>query len=520
MRRYRLWSCLVVLAAIAGPARAEPKAPRLVEETWDAAYLEGAKNGYAHTTVHEIDRDGKKILRTTLAMHFTIRRYDAATPTGFAISTDEAPDGKVVAVSLTIQLDKGMKLVQTGEVIGDQLLVRSPRDPDGTKVPWDDKALSLRKQWGQFRDRKVKPGDRFTFVNYEMALQKAVTVRVRVGELETVDLLAVKKGAGGTAVERVKRKLLRLEAGSDPVEVGGKKVPLPRLVVWLDKDRAIVRQQMDMPGLGRFTLYRTTREAAEKPGVAPGLLPDLGFNSLIALKGGIDHPEKARAIVYRITAPSDDDPATIFTHDARQAVRNAKGKTFDLRVRAVRAPAAVDDPDAEAKPEFLESSYFIDSDNKLVRELASRAAGDETDPWRKARRIEKWVHENMTFDAGVGFTPAGRIARGRKGDCRQHAMLTAALCRAARIPSRTAIGLVYVRDRDRGAVLGFHMWTEVWVKGQWLGLDAVQGLGGVGADHLKIADHSWRDVQTLAPLLPVLRALGKSKLAVEVVRSE
>jgi hypothetical protein len=37
----------------------------------------------------------------------------------------------------------------------------------------------------------------------------------------------------------------------------------------------------------------------------------------------------------------------------------------------------------------------------------------------------------------------------------------------------------------------------------------------VGAGHLKIADHSWHDTQTLAPLLPVARVLGK--LRIEVV---
>ena len=97
-------------------------------------------------------------------------------------------------------------------------------------------------------------------------------------------------------------------------------------------------------------------------------------------------------------------------------------------------------------------------------------------------------------------------------------MLTAALCRAAGVPSRTAVGLVYVDDPDRGPVFGFHMWTEVWVKGQWLGLDATLGQGGVGAAHLKIADHSWRDIQTLAPLLPVTRVLGKTRIEVVSVK--
>jgi transglutaminase-like putative cysteine protease len=83
-------------------------------------------------------------------------------------------------------------------------------------------------------------------------------------------------------------------------------------------------------------------------------------------------------------------------------------------------------------------------------------------------------------------------------------MLTAAMCRAQGIPSRTAIGLVYV-DRLLGqpAGLAFHMWTEVFVQGQWIGLDATIGQGSIGPGHIKITDHSWADVISFTPLLPV-----------------
>jgi transglutaminase-like putative cysteine protease len=120
----------------------------------------------------------------------------------------------------------------------------------------------------------------------------------------------------------------------------------------------------------------------------------------------------------------------------------------------------------------------------------------------------------MKGSTSVGISPASQVCRDLTGDCRQHGMLLAALCRAAGIPARTAVGLVYVDDPGRGPILGFHMWTEVWIKGQWLMLDAVLGRGSVGAAHLKVADHTWHDTQTLAPLLPVTRVLGKIKVEV------
>src|SRR5262249_25287007 len=164
--------------------------------------------------------------------------------------------------------------------------------------------------------------------------------------------------------------------------------------------------------------------------------------------------------------------------------------------------------------QFLAANSFIESDDKTVVALAKKAVGDETDAWKKAQKIEKWVHENMKVNTSTGFPTAAKIAKDLEGDCRQHALLTAAMCRAAGVPSRTAIGLLYVREQGRSPVFGFHMWTEVWVRGKWLGLDAVLGKSGIGATHLKMADHSWAETVTLAPLLPVARTLGKLKIEV------
>jgi transglutaminase-like putative cysteine protease len=272
-----------------------------------------------------------------------------------------------------------------------------------------------------------------------------------------------------------------------------------------------------MPGLGRMTLYRTTRPLAEKEGVAPALMADLGLRSLIPLNRALARPHEVREIVYRITVKDDDDPATTFARDGRQSVENVEGNTFDLRVRAIREPAEGAAP-GKIKDDYLKSSYFLDSDNDKVRELAARIVGDEKDPWRKGQRIEKWVHEHMKENTKVNFAPASQVLRDLQGDCRQHAMLTAALCRAAGVPARTAVGLVYVNDENHGPVLGFHMWTEVGINGQWLMLDAVLGKGSVGAGHLKIADHSWQDIQTLAPLLPVTRVTGKVRVEVVGVK--
>jgi hypothetical protein len=517
MRRYVVWWAAVfcVVVPVAVPARAETP-PKVVEEQWDAAYLEGAKCGAFRTLTTAFDRDGQKVLRTTLAMDLRIRRYNSVVPLRIETSDDETADGKVLALSMTQFADAG-SLTQTATVNGGDLIVGIKGKADSRRVPWDPAVVGMRKQQAIFRERKVKPGDRFDYRTFELSLLTPVTVRVAVKDFEEVDLLSAKDVGGKTIAERRKQKLLRAEAIPDKVEVGGNPVQLPRLVMWLNDQRDAVRSEMELPGLGTITLYRTTKEIAGEEGAAPALLPDLGLNSIIALNRAIPRVHDAAAVVYRVTVKGDDDAATTFARDARQQVSDAKGPSFTLTVRGQQIPADSAET-TTAKPEFIQSSYFIDSDDPKIRELAAEAVGRETDVLAKARRIERWVYDHMAGANDVGFVPASQVARTLKGDCRQHAMLAAAMCRAAGVPSRTAVGLVYVNDPDRGPLLGFHMWTEVRARGNWLGVDATLGRGSVGPGHLKVTDASWHDTQTLAPLLPVIRVMGR--LGIEVVKVE
>jgi hypothetical protein len=523
MKRYFLCCGVALLLATPLHARQQaPAEPKVVLDVWDAVYLDGAKMGYQRTTVEQIERDGKKLFHTTRFLHLTLKRYEGVITQRMALTTDETSDGKVVGVSMTHYLDKDRKVVQSGRAQGDKLIVRTPSDPDGRPVPWKDGVIGYYGQELLFRRHKAKAGDRFRFLDYQLPLLTAVEQQVVVKEPEEKELLAVSKDGDEIKGQPVRKRLLRAEIQPEKIKVGDTTIPLPRLTMWLDDKLRVVRSETDMPGLGRLTMYRTTRTVAEKEGAAPALMADLGLKSLIPLNRAIDRPHQAREIVYRITIKGDDEAKTTFARDARQKVENVDGNTFDLRIRPIRKPGersqAEPGNEKKAKEEFLKSSYFLDSGNEKVRAQAAQIVGDASDAWHKAQRIEKWVHEHMKGNAEINFAPASQVLRDLQGDCRQHAMLMAALCRAAGVPARTAVGLVYSDDPQRGPVLAFHMWTEVWIKGQWLMLDAVLGQGNVGAAHLKIADHSWQDIQTLAPLLPVTRVTGKARVEVVEVK--
>jgi transglutaminase-like putative cysteine protease len=240
---------------------------------------------------------------------------------------------------------------------------------------------------------------------------------------------------------------------------------------------------------------------------------DIGTRSLVALDRALTRPYDSRAIVYRVTVRDEDDPASVLSRDEHQEVRNVRGSSFELHVRPVRSGEKGD-----AKPELvhLAPSHFIDHEDDRVAELTRKAVGGEADPWKKALRIERYVRNAMRNDNEAPLAPASAAARSLRGDCRHHAFLTAAMGRSAGLPSRTAIGLLYVYRG--GPKFGFHMWAEVLIDGRWRGLDSTLGKGGVSAAHVKVTDHAWYDTASLAPLIPVSRALGK--LRFEVLKAE
>jgi hypothetical protein len=284
---------------------------------------------------------------------------------------------------------------------------------------------------------------------------------------------------------------------------------LPPYVAWLDGDREVVRSQFEVPGLGKVLLYRTTKEVALAP-VSGGAGLDVGISQYVRLARPIPKPHETSEVRYRITVKDEEDVAGIFSKDSRQDVKSAAGSRLELRVR----DGGAGEPAAQPGAEFTESSYFITSADARVQDLARKAVGLERDPWKKALRIERWVNQNMRVRTHEALAGADHVAKTLEGDCTEFAMLTAAMCRAAGVPSRTAVGLVYA-DTRTGPVFAFHMWTEAWTDGAWRPIDATLGKGGVGAAHLKIADQSWHEERSLTPLLPVVRVLGK--LSIEVV---
>lgn len=468
-----------------------------IRETWDTCYLQGTRAGYVHTFTDEYTKEGEKRLRTTVEFRLNVRRFDNDIELGQDVATVETPEGSVLATKMKQMLGKGKSQEIIGVVSGKKLDLTLDRTRQLESAPWRDDVLGLYRQHCLLKERKVKSGDTFRYFAFEPTVNLVLSYTVVVKNVEEVLL-------PGT---RVKRKLLRVEIQPQRLE----QVPLPTLSIWLNDQHEEVCSEFEVPGLGVVKNVRSTRTDAVAAAKTVG--PEI--SQLVPIRSPITNAHQSASASYRIRIKDDPDPARAFDADRRQRISSVQGDAIILDVRAVRSSVG-QKPESAIEPEYLKSSYFITSDDPLVKDHARKAVGLESSPRRQVERIESWLRQNMKVRDHEALATADHVAKTLEGDCTEFAMLMAAMCRAKGIPARTAVGLVYAEVRGKPS-FAFHMWTEVFLDGDWIAYDATLGLGGVGACHLKISHQSWQDVRDMTPLFPVLRVLGRLEIDVRDV---
>ena len=103
------------------------------------------------------------------------------------------------------------------------------------------------------------------------------------------------------------------------------------------------------------------------------------------------------------------------------------------------------------------------------------------------------------------------MLRQREGDCNEHTYLFVALARAAGLPARIHVGLVYSGMDGQPGVFYYHAWPSVYV-GEWVEMDPTLGQPTVDATHLSLVTGE------LADQLKLLGLFGRAR--VDIVGEE
>ncbi len=209
--------------------------------------------------------------------------------------------------------------------------------------------------------------------------------------------------------------------------------------------------------------------------------PDLAALMSIKPSIALNQPISLSNLKIRLNA---DNLPTI-PNDSQQGARKESGawivhaKPTQLSsAKSVSLSAA-----KSQKPDWVKPSMLIPSTSSRFVKLAKEIIGKKTDVRSAALSIRKFVNSKMTPNAGIGvLRDASEVLDAKEGVCRDYAILTTTLCRAANIPARLASGLVNFDGN-----FYYHAWVEVWTGYDWLGLDSVPPSDFFTASHVKLS---------------------------------
>lgn len=465
------------------------------KEYWEAHYIGDDRVGYSHTATKTFGKGDDQYVETTNVTQLKLKRFGETVSQTIEVVSISKPDGTPIRFESSMKSGPQVMTTGKGEWKGNQLRVQATTQGKtaSQNVEWKPEYGGPFASLQSLERDPLEPGEDRTVFEFMPTLNVIGEVQLTAKDYET------------TKVLEGEESLLRVEMISSLLIPGGKQKI--ESTVWVNREGQAMKSYL--PQL-KQTTYRTTKARATKESTGSF---DLADATIVKLSAPIEMPHAASAITYKATLPEGDIKG-VFVGGPTQKIEIEDEHTCTLTVTAIRpdAPAELEQPDEKPTKDDIAPNTLIQSDDKLIVGMAIGVAQDEEDAWKVAQALEGFVHRTIDKkDFSQAFATAAEVAKDRTGDCTEHAVLLAALCRARRIPARTAIGLVYYPQAEGFA---YHMWTEVWITDRWIPLDATLGRGGIGAGHLKLAQSNLKGADAYSAFLPVFKVLGQLKLEV------
>jgi len=429
-----------------------------------AVFADGAKIGHATFTRHLAD--GK--VTTAHTMEITLGRGILPMTVRQSEICIETTDGRALGFK-NVQEIAAMAQTVSGTIASAgkcRLKTTSAGQTQESTIDWPQGALlSEGVRLAQLR-KGLKAGTTYSLTVFDTSSLAAITAEARVAGAKDVDLL-------GRVVRLTEVNLVC-------------KTPAGTLNTTNFTNDECYDQKILTAAAGiSLEIVACSREVA----ISPNEPVDFFDKVILPSPARLDGLASAGSVTYRL-APSSGKKLNIPDLDGQTVNVNADG-TVTVTVTRPKAPSGEkfpytgSDPNVEAA---MKPTRYLESDRPEIVALARKAVGDARDTAQAARRIEAFVRSYITTkDLSVGYATAAEVAASRQGDCSEHAVLAAALCRAVGIPAQVVAGMAYVKEfNGRESVFGPHVWLRVWAKGKWFPLDAALP-GGWDPGHIALA---------------------------------
>lgn len=432
---------LVLLLCLLIPAAAVAD----TQEHWFSVHLDGRKIGHMHT--RRALEAGRVLTDRTLEL--TLERNGEPLVVRSLERNEEGPAGEPFGFVSETDL-AGSRSRSEGRIVDGEVIAHSRQhgQPDSEhRYPWPAGALLAEGQRLATARHALTAGTRFVVDTFDPARQQRQPIEWQVGETAPVQV----NGREETAV--AVRQTLKSGDGDGMA-----------FDAWLDPvDRAVRR--LRVPALGLLLEMHACDRACA---LAPAQPTDVLAATLVQAPRALGARERRGTLQYRL-ALGDAEPLTLGNLPGQSVQPDADGRqrlTVDPAGSAVAPPTAAD----------REATRWLQSDDDEIRALATATVLGIEDERARMLALEAAVRRHISNKSlRIGYASALEALRLREGDCTEHALLLAALARAAGIPARVATGLAYTPSfGGRRHVFVPHAWVFAWVDGRWQGFDAAQ----------------------------------------------
>lgn len=471
----------------------------LFGDHWMVVMMADQRVGYIHVQQR---RKGDEIHSRTQA-HFEMRRAGTSVEIDLNQSSVETIDGTPLAFT-TEQKFSQIAIRQKGTIGDGKVKVVTEQFGQEMHQEFVFPAGALM-DWGSYLAMAKHEPTAGTVIQLDayipsQALNVAVPTRIEVLGREEIDVL-------GEKVVAIKTKSTTKLNGV-PIEAIG----------WVDENWTPIRQEMNLLGI-QFQMIRCDKEYA----LQDFPVAEVFVDTLISLNKTIER-DTAQSITFKFSVRGEvnmpDLPETemqkVISRDSKEIILKVSRMDHDALRQA--KPAVV----PSGFDEYLNPSIYINSDDQAVVHMSKSVAGDPNKQYDLAAALcRKVAHEIVNKDLGTAFATAAEVCRKKSGDCTEHGVLLAALGRARGIPTRVVTGLIYVSEfAGRRDVLGFHMWTQFWIGGKWIDLDAAWEQVDVDPTHIALGIHSLEHGSIGDLFSSMMLSMGEIKISVVDIKTK
>ncbi|MDZ4164727.1 MAG: transglutaminase-like domain-containing protein [Smithellaceae bacterium] len=325
------------------------------------------------------------------------------------------------------------------------------------------------------------------------------------GLVEALDLLPWQEGESrqfqllDPSIPAIKPARVRY-LGRERINLAGRNYPSKKYSLslagaeqfaWISEEGEVLKET----GLLGITIEKATREEVRRDFPAsPGL--DLAEAAAIRADKTIEEPTDLSRLTLRLlNLPSGE----LSLEGGRQTFRDG---LLTITKEALPPGSAKTAP-LPGPEKYLAATARIQSDHPRIKETLAKISSPGDQPLTKAKKILEWVYKNIEKRPVISIPNALDTLANRVGDCNEHAVLLAALARAAGIPTGVEAGLVY-----QGGRFYYHAWNVFYLDG-WVTADATFGQLPADVTHIRLV----RDEG--AGLVALLGVIGK--LGIEIV---